>query len=56
VRVQRPSTAASESQLKEKVIIRLQETFGIKAEVEFMSKEDEKLITMYKFLKVVTES
>jgi len=56
VRVQRPSGVGSESQLKEKLIIRLQETFGIKAGVEFMSKEDEKFVTMYKFLKVVTES
>ena len=56
VRVQRPSTAAPESQLKEKVAIRLQETFGVKAEVEYMPKEDEKHATMYKFLKVVTES
>lgn len=56
LRVQHPSTAASESQLKEKLIIRLQETFGIESEVEFMSKEEEKSAIGYKLLKVVIES
>ena len=56
LRVQRPSTAASESQLKERLITRLREAIGVAAEVEFMSKEEEKSAIGYKLLKVVIES
>jgi phenylacetate-CoA ligase len=56
LRVQRPSTPASESQLKERLTTRLREAIGVEAEVEFMSKEEEKSAIGYKLLKVVTES
>jgi len=56
LRVQRPSTAASESQLKERLITRIREAINVETEVQFMSKEEEKSAIGYKLLKVVTES
>lgn len=55
IRVERPVNAPPEERLEEKLMARLREAMGVDAEVEFISKEDERFVVGYKSLKVVTE-
>jgi len=55
VRVERPVNFSPEERLQERLVARLREALGLEAEVEFISKEDERFVVGYKPLKVVTE-
>jgi len=55
LRVEHPSEAVSEDTLRKALTGRLKETLGVEAEVEFLSRGDEKFVVLYKFLKVVEE-
>ncbi len=55
LRVQRPAADLPESPLKERLVASLRDALGVDAEVEFISKEDERFVVGYKYLKVVPE-
>jgi phenylacetate-CoA ligase len=55
LRVERPDRPEMESRLKDALILKIKETLGVESQVEFISKEDQKFVAGYKFLRVVTE-
>lgn len=55
LRVEQPQDPAVAGRLKKALITRLREAIGVDSEVEFISKEDERFVASYKFLRVVTE-